>query len=424
VTDECSEVLVARQPIFDERLNVVGYELLFRGGEAGDAIIDSPDGATAAVLLNSLTEIGLDSLVGNKPAWVNLSREFVLAGLAQALPAERVVLEILEDQVVDEELVRAIRDLKRHGYRIALDDFQYSVEIDPLLPLADVIKLDLLALGRDGLGRELGLVKPHGAIVLAEKVETREEFKHCAAVGCELFQGFFFCRPELVRGRRIDANRLALLELLAALEDPGADLRVLEGMITRDLGLSYRLLRYINSAFFGMRQQVRSVGHALAMLGLENLKQWAALSVFASVDGKPAELTVTALIRARFCQLTGPQSAPSGELFTLGLFSVIDALMDTPISDVLEKIPFAPDLRNALLTHSGEKGQLLECVIALEAGDFDRARAIVPSAGEFYLHSLTWASQAAEPMFAGPSLGNGESAPTALAFERERTCQG
>lgn len=398
-----TEVCVARQPIFDQRLEVVGYELLFRGQQATDAVITSAEGATATVLLSSFTEIGLERIVGTHTAWINVSREFVLDGLAQNIPPGLVLLEILEDQLIDARLIDAITKLKREGYRLALDDFQYSPDIEPLLALADVVKLDLLALGRENLSREIARLQPYGVTLLAEKLETQDDYDYCANAGCELFQGYFFCRPELVHGTRIDANRLAVLEILAALQEPAVDLHALENMIARDLGLSYRLLRYINSAFFGLRQQVRSISHALALLGLENLRHWAALSVFAGIDDKPAELTVTALIRARFCELAGQQhhnASSRGELFTLGMFSVIDAFMDTPIDEVLAKIPFRQDMHQALSTHDGAMGRLLDCITALEAGDFDRAHSIVPNAGELYLASLTWAHDAADPLFA------------------------
>ena len=182
--------------------------------------------------------------------------------------------------------------------------------------------------------------------LLAEKVETQEDYAFCADLGCELFQGYFFCRPELLRDREIAASRLSLLEVIAALQDPGVDLAQLERLIARDVSLSFRLLRYINSAFFGLRMEVSSIGQALALLGVQNLRRWATLSVFASIDDKPPELTVTALIRGRFCELAGEHlSAIQGELFTLGMFSVIDALMDTPIEEVLASIPFPGDMR-------------------------------------------------------------------------------
>jgi c-di-GMP phosphodiesterase len=402
-----SEVFIARQPIFDLQLEAVGYELLFRAGHATTAVVTDPEGATATVVLNSFTELGLERIVGTRPAWINVSREFVLHGFARSVPPELVLLEILEDQLIDDELVVAIRSLKQAGYRLALDDFRYHPSAEPLLELADVVKLDLVELGRDNLVREAGRLRPYGVTLLAEKLESQEDFAFCAQAGCDLFQGYFFCRPELVSGRAVDANRLSLLQLLAALQDPTIELPDLERTIALDVGLSYRLLTYINSAFFGLRQEVRSIGQALALLGVQNLKQWAALSVFASIDAKPAELTLTALIRARFCELAaGPvDSASAGELFTVGLFSVIDALMDIPMREVLERIPFPDDTREALITHAGSKGALLDAVIALESGDVERAEAIVADAGELYLSALEWANRAAAAVFVSRERG-------------------
>jgi EAL and modified HD-GYP domain-containing signal transduction protein len=396
-----TEVCVARQPIFDRRLEVVGYELLFRAGDATTAVVPDAEGATATVVLNSFTELGLERVVGPRPAWINVSRDFVLHGFAQSVPPDLVLLEILEDQLIDDQLVTAIKALKHQGHRFALDDFQYTPSVEPLLGLVDVVKLDLLELGREGLTREVARLRPYGVMLLAEKLEAQEDFAYSLNAGCDLFQGYFFCRPELVHGRRVDANRLSLLRLLAALQDPGIELPDLERTIALDVGLSYRLLRYINSAFFGLRQEVRSVGQALALLGVDKLKQWAALSIFTSIEAKPAELSLTALIRARFCELAvhHETGANVGELFTLGLFSVIDALMDLPIAEVLEHIPFPLDMRNALITREGPKGRLLDCVTALEMGDFDHAEAIISDAGDLYASALAWANRAAGEVF-------------------------
>ena len=400
-----SEVFVARQPIFDRNLHVAGYELLFRGGDATSALVADPEGATASVVLNSFTEIGLERLVGAKPAWVNVSREFVLSGLASSMPPAVVGLEILEDELLDERFVLALIELKRQGYRLALDDFEYSVSAERLLTLVDLVKLDLIALGREGMAREVARLKPYGMTVLAEKVESHEEHAYCAALGCDLFQGFFFCRPELLHRRGIIANRASMLQVVAALQDPTVQLGQLERMIGRDVGLSFRLLRYINSAFFGLRFEISSIGQALALLGVENLRRWSTLTVLASIDGKPPELTVTALVRAHFCEQAGEQLAGPrpGELFTLGLFSVIDALMDAPIDEVVGMIPFPSDMRDALIHRKGEKGKLLDCVTALEAGDFDRAQRLVRGAGDLYVEALVWANDATQALFEEPA---------------------
>jgi EAL and modified HD-GYP domain-containing signal transduction protein len=394
-----AEVFVARQPIFNAALEVAGYELLFRRGADAEALVVNAEGATATVVLNSFTEIGLERIVGASTAWINVSRDFVLNGLAGTVPPDVAVLEILEDQVIDDDFVTALKKLKAQGYRLALDDFEYSASTDAILPLIDIVKLDFLALGWEGMARHVKYLRPYGLTLLAEKLETREDYAYCTELGCDLFQGFFFCKPELVRNRGIAANRLSLLQTVSALQDPTVDLAALEQLVSRDVALSFRLLRYINSAFFGLRMEVRSIGQALALLGVERLRHWTTLSLLASIDDKPPELTVTALVRARFCEQAGASLGSPGQLFTLGLFSVIDALMDAPIADVIASIPFPEEMRAALIDHAGEQGRLLECVGALEAADFDRAQSIVPDAGELYLESMVWANDAAQALF-------------------------
>ncbi len=180
------------------------------------------------------------------------------------------MLEILEDQVIDERFVSAVQGLKAQGYRLALDDFEYSPVGRAAAATVDVVKLDLVALGREGMAQQVRKLRPYGATLLAEKLETREDYAYCAELGCDLFQGFFFCKPELVRNRGIAANRLSLLQTVSALQDPTVDLAALEQLVSRDVALSFRLLRYINSAFFGLRMEVRSIGQALALLGVES----------------------------------------------------------------------------------------------------------------------------------------------------------
>jgi c-di-GMP phosphodiesterase len=395
-----AEVFVARQPIFNRSLRLAGYELLFRGGPVSEALIASPEGATASVVLNSFTEIGLERIIGRQLAWVNVTREFLVSGLARTLPPRLVGLEILEDQLLDDELITELRELKRLGYQLALDDFEYRPTAHPLLRLVDVVKLDLRALGREGLAHQVARLKPYGLTLVAEKVETPEDHAFCLDTGCEFFQGYFFCRPELIRSRGIEASRLSVLQLVSALQDPAVELAQLGEVISRDVTLTFRLLRYINSAFFGLRCEVSSIGQALALLGVENLKRWATLSVFASVDGKPPELTVTALVRAHFCKLVGSllRCGTPGELFILGLFSVLDALTDSPMDEALASIPIPNDMRTALTSRIGQKGALIECVTALEAGDFEVAHSIFDGADELYVQALVWANRAAEAL--------------------------
>ena len=397
-----SAAFIARQPIFNPKLDVVGYELLFRGrGYAAGALIDDAERATATVVLNTLTELDMGRIVAGKTAWVNVTREFVLDDLIQAVPPSVVGLEIPETEVFDAEMVGALRELKDAGYRLALDDFRYRDGSEAVLELFDVVKLSMPELGRQQMRELTARLRPFPGLVLADKLGTRPDHEVCIAAGCDLFQGYFFCRPAVVGTRGIAANRLALLQVVAALNDPAVQFSEIEQLVARDVALSFRLLRYVNSAFFGLRGDVRSIGQALALLGLENVRRWATLSTLASIDNKPTELTLTALIRARFCELAGSEAgvgSPS-ELFTLGLFSVIDAMMDAPMHDVVASLPLAEDIREALVQRSGRMGQLLDSVTFLETGEDNPVLATIPHAGAHYMDALMWANSAAESLF-------------------------
>jgi EAL and modified HD-GYP domain-containing signal transduction protein len=223
-----TEVFLARQPILDRQLRVAAYELLYRSGDVEHALVGDEEGhhegATATVAINALTEIGLERLVGEHQAWLNVSREFVLDGLAMSLPRGRMVLELLEDQCVDERLIASLSELRAAGFALALDDFTYAPTLEPLLGMVDIVKLDLVALGRDGLAREAERLRPYGLTLVGEKVETEADFQFCAQAGCELFQGYFFCKPQLIRGRAVAPNRIALVQLAATLQDPAIEL--------------------------------------------------------------------------------------------------------------------------------------------------------------------------------------------------------
>ena len=387
-------VFIARQPIFDLGLEVVGYELLFRGANQNVAVISDHDEATSTVVINAFTEMGLDSVVGDRRAWINVSRDFLLGGLARILPRGRVVLELLEDQLVDDVLIESLEDHRARGYAIALDDYAGSPALDRALEHADIVKLDVLGRERAEVEEDVARLGGRGLKLLAEKVETREDHEYCLELGFELFQGYFFCKPERMEARSVAPNRLSILQLVAALQDPRIEISQLETLVSRDVALSFRLLRYINSAFFGLRREVDSIGRALMLLGIDNVKRWATLSIFAGVEEKPRELIETALVRARFCELAGEGNRD--QLFTLGLFSVVDALMDAPMEKVIDSMPFPEEMATALVAHEGPKGELLETALRYERGEF------VPPADEFgaaYVQAIEWATSAADELF-------------------------
>src|SRR4051812_24966890 len=393
------KVFIARQPIFDRDLEVNGYELLFRGANENVAIISDHDEATSTVVMNAFTEIGLDNVVGDRRAWINVSRDFLLEGFARTLPRTRVVLELLEDQYVDGDLIAALAAHRSRGYEIALADFAGSRELVPLLPHVDIVKVDLLGRDPAAIAEDYARLAGHGLTILAEKVETREEYARCLELGFDMFQGYFFCKPEKMEAQGVAPNKLSMLQLVAALQNPKIEITELETLVSRDIALSYRLLRYINSAFFGLRREVDSISRALMLLGIANVKRWATLSIFAGVDEKPRELIETALVRARFCELAG--EGDRDQLFTLGLFSVVDALLDAPMEDVLSSMPFPEDMRAALISREGPKGELLAAALSFERGEF------VPPLDEFgaaYAETMTWATNAADELFDAPAL--------------------
>jgi EAL and modified HD-GYP domain-containing signal transduction protein len=393
--------LVGRQPIFDRSQRVYGYELLFRLASEEARTADRPDGtaSTAQVVLNTFLEIGLDSVVGDRPAFVNATRSFICDGLAAQLPPDRVVIEVLEDIAPDDEVVAELAKLRSAGYTLALDDFIYDPSLEPLIELAHIIKIDLSQLTVGELERYQKLLGRPGLRLLAERVETHAEFEHCKSLGFELFQGFFLAKPSIVQGNRRTSNQVTALRLLALLDDPDASLDEVELALSTDPTLSYRLLRVINSAAFSLRNRVDSLRQALIMLGLRRVQGWVTLMVLAGLSKKPPALLETALTRARMCEQLGarlqPNRAPS--FFTVGLFSALEAMLDTPLEQLVGDLPLSSEVVAALLSGEGLMGSVLSGVLAYERCEWDRVS--VPGLDadalrQAYLDTLQWVRRA------------------------------
>jgi EAL and modified HD-GYP domain-containing signal transduction protein len=361
-------VLLARQPILDRDERVVAYELLYRPIPDGGGPLD-PVAATAAVIVNGLSDVGLDSLVGPHPAYVNVTREFLLGVPALPLAPERVVLELLEDQELDGALLDALRTLVDAGFTIALDDFQYSPEQDPLLELAAIAKLDVRALSPERLAHDAALLKRRGLRLVAEKVETYEEAQHCKALGFDAFQGYYFARPALVHGRPLPTTQITTL---CRLLETGADVDIdeLETIIECDLGLSQRLLRLSNSAALSPATPVRSLRHALTMLGTRAIRRNATILSLAGIADAPHVVLGTALVRARMAEQLAPwSSACPDRAFTVGLFSLLGALVRQPLPELLSELPFDERTTAALLHGTEPEGELLRAIVAHERGE-------------------------------------------------------
>jgi c-di-GMP phosphodiesterase len=388
------DIFLARQPILNSDQSVEGYELLYPRLDLAERSPAEQQQAAAKVALDALSEIGLEHLVGQSRAWIDITPEFLALDLVPNLPPDRVVLQLHTEQFLAERMLVLIEELRSAGYVLALNHFRYRPELQQLLGLVDIVKLDMAELGARELAHQAFELNPYQLTLVAERIETYDDFRLARAAGADLFQGFFFCRPHLLGGRAVPPSRLALMRLASALQDPEMQLSDLERLITGDVALSYRLLKYINSAYFGLRGRISSIGQAVALLGIEQLRRWATLTIFAEMGDKPRELFATALIRARFCEHAGDiEDGPPAERFTLGLFSVLDALTDTSMYTALQNLPLTPSMRDALIDHSGA-GRLLDCVKAIESGDFDRAQELLGDSSRHYIESVAWSNDA------------------------------
>lgn len=365
-----SETLLARQAIIDKQQRVVAYELLFRG--VGKVATDADaDRATSEVLLNAFSELSIDNVIAGKRAFVNFPHGLIAS--PPPFDPKRLVIEVLEDVVVDATLIAGIERLRKAGYTIALDDFVYSPAHEPLLALAHIVKMDVLALTEAQLHEHVALLKPRGLQLLAEKVETRAQFTACVDLGFQLFQGFFFARPEPVTGQRTPASVQSVLSLLATLQDPRADYPQLRRVIANDPVLSVKLLKLVNSAAVRRGEHVDSLQGALALLGLSRVRNWASLMALSRLAGQSPVLAATSLIRASVCERIGAliRGADAASFFTVGLLSALDAIFGKPLASVLGEIPVSDAVRNALLEQTGDAGLALRVCLLLERADFD-----------------------------------------------------
>ena len=390
-----SEIFVGRQAIFDQKLDVFAYELLFRDGNVGGANIVDGNKATSQVITNAFLEMGVEQIVQHHCAFINLTREFLLGEIPFPLPPGKIVLEVLEEVAVDDKLVAALEQFKNDGYQIALDDFVLDSKNEVLVPFADIIKIDLMALSQKELIEQVKLFKKYNVELLAEKVETKQEFELCQKLGFTYFQGYYFCKPDIVSGKQLPPNKLALLEMIATLQDPECRFDELESIIGKDIAISYKLLRIINSSFYGLPQKVESIQKALVVLGLQALRNWITVIGLSQIENKPQELINISLTRAKMCELLAPElGCEKNSAFTIGLFSMLDVLMDQPLPELLEQLPLAEEVTEALTEHSGTLGSLLKMVIAYEQGNWmELEKVAITSAHSLraaYLDSLAW----------------------------------
>ncbi|VAW80116.1 Predicted signal transduction protein [hydrothermal vent metagenome] len=401
-----NEIFVGRQPIYDRKQGVYAYELLFRSTHINAADITDGDRATSDVIVNTFMEIGLDNIVGDKLAFINLTRSFFVDEMTISLPKDRVVLELLEDIEADEDVVAGVTRLIEQGYSIALDDFIYHESLQPLVELADIIKIDVMALSQDEIRDHVEQLRQHPLRLLAEKVETRDDYDFCMGLGFDYFQGYFFAQPKIIRSQRLPNNRLAILKLMSRLQDPEITPTELENLIVQDVAFSFKILRYVNSAAVAMPRKIESIQQAVVILGMTTIRSWTTLLAMSQIDDKPAELVVTAMIRAKMAEnmaLTRKESG-SDVYFTVGLFSALDALMDNSMEEILTQLPLADHISDALLHHKGSHGKTLACVLAYERGQWEHIHCQILDATQIrdaYLSAVRWANEICQTLIKG-----------------------
>lgn len=398
-----TESFIARQPIFDRRLQVYGYEILYRAARQDDhAVIQDGDRASFCVLHNLFFSMGTEIFAGGRKAFVNFTQNLLLDEAPYLLPREWAVIEILEDVEPTPAIHKACQRLKENGYLLALDDVVTLQDAyRELLALVDIVKVDFRAASPDiqaQVARDLGSRVPH---LLAEKTETREEFHKALESGYTLFQGYFFSRPVIIQRKDVPVSKINALKLVGELNRSRMDVDAVHAVIKRDPALVYKLLRYINSAFFGLRHRVTSIRHALALLGEREIRKWATLSVYSRLTAKqPYELVKLSLIRAQFLELLADlvgMAAEKDQLFLMGIFSVMDTLLGRPMEEALQEVPLEDEIREALLGGINRYRVLFEIVLAYEQAKWEtllqiasQLRLDASSLTSRYLQAVEW----------------------------------
>jgi EAL and modified HD-GYP domain-containing signal transduction protein len=394
--------LFARQAIYDRDMDVVSYELLFRHSDQNYASFVDGDQASSTVLLNAFGDHSLEDLTQNKPAFVNFTP--TLINNPPMIPSANLVVEILEDVKVDAQLIQSIEKLKSDGYTIALDDFFISKDTKKLLGFADIIKIDVLSLSNSQIQKYVDRLKPLKYKLLAEKIENHEMMQFCLDLGFDLFQGYFLCKPQIVTGRRVDENKQATIKLLAALNDRDVDFDTVVDTLASDPALSYKILRLVNSSAMAMPVEIKSLNQAVSMLGLKAIKNWASFLLLANAGNKPRELGVISMCRAKFCENLGAMAGDknlSDSCFTVGLLSNLDAFLDMPMEELLDKLNLAEEIRSALRNQQGLVGEIFDLAQKYERGDWGNIKwdalskydINAQAANTHYANAVFWATE-------------------------------
>lgn len=402
------DFFIARHPLLDAKQEVFAYELLHRSGNDEQAAIVDGELASTEVILNCFLHIGIDVLVGTATAFVNVTERFLKSDYATPMFDTQIVFEIPRHVTLTPELVDLIAHSHAQGFQFCLKSMVHTEQQPAVLPHVDYVKIDALAGDLSQVPAQLETLRNHGIKAIAERVETQETFAYCKTLGFDYFQGFFFAKPQVLQQHTLTPNKVVVLNLFNKLQAPDIEVEEIEAVLAHDISLSYKFLRYINSAAFALRCEITSLRQAITLIGLNKVKQWASLILATELaEDKPQELVVTGLVRARMCELVAAQRYPEvqAHMFIVGLFSVLDALMDAPMIDLLDNLGLSMPIKVALLDYDGVSGALLKRVVDYTEGRWEQLLTDTEETATFtsaYLDSLRWADQSIQALF-GPA---------------------
>lgn len=390
------QLLMAQQPIFDRNRKLFGYELLFRGEHEEHAVFDNPQMATSQVLVNLCMGISELNTQLRQPFFINMTAELVLSEAFFPISPDTVFIEILENQTITPEFILAIKKWHGLGFRFVLDDYEYSESYQPLLPYMSIVKIDVLSTPPNSIVNEIERLKNLGLKLVAEKVENEAMFMSCLEMGFDYFQGYYLCRPEIVKGRRIESDTQNALRLLNILQDIDVCINEVSKLVAQAPALSFQMLRLLNSPVVGLRVSVSSIKEAVTYLGLTQIKRWTML-IALSANNKSNSTDIRQLLaRARCCELIALQSKHinSDEAFMVGLMSGMDAILQIPKSELLQQIKLNSELEDALKQYKGNLGKVLYSVECMERGRLEKLfklpMGIRNQLSSHYFESLVW----------------------------------
>lgn len=394
-SEDAPEISVSRQPIYDDSENTFAYELHFRNCDAEFSSENDSVPESSQIIANVFMEIGLKLLVGDKLAFINLPHRYITDRNSIPFAKDKFILGIVADSELNEALLSAVSDLQAEGFTIALDDLDYDDAKKPLVEKCGIIEIDISKTDREALQAQVTQLKPLGKPILAKRVDSQDDFEFCKSLGFRYFKGTFLSEPKVVKYKTLPANKILLLNILAKTQNPDVELAELEELIGQDVGISFKFLRLINSANFGLSKKVESLHDALFLLGLKEIKSWVSLVALSNIDSVPQELTDMSLMRARMCKLLSEKSGIGNPdtFFTIGMFSLLDAIMSKTMGSILTSLPFSEEINEALLRNKGVMGEALDCAIAHEQGDWNMARFGDLSPADInaiYIDALEW----------------------------------